>query len=130
MSLIPNNLCPYCEISFETLFHAFLEGPSFTNFWRDVANWIKTFDDPHTKIGEVEKIFGTNNTDNIVNRVVTVSIQIIYRNRQTGKRYFLSDVKRSLSYQMQLEEFRSSLDNNIPKFNIIWGNLYDELMTR
>ena len=126
MGLILSNLCPYCVIAIETLSHAILECPFVINFLRDVENWIKTLDDPHTTIGEVEKIFGTNNTENIINRVVTASIQIIYRNRQTGKRYLLSDVKRSLLYQMQLEEFRASLDNSIPEFNTIWGNLYNE----
>ena len=60
------------------------------SLWKDVEHWIKNVEDPHAKIGEVEKIFGTKSTECIINRAIIASIQIIYRKRQTGKKYFLA----------------------------------------
>ena len=93
----------------ETLILAFLECPFVINFWKDVENWIKNVEDPHAKIGEIEKIFGKKSTECIINRAITSSIQIIYRKRHREKIYFLAEVKRSMAYQMQLEEYRASL---------------------
>ena len=57
------------------------------------------------------------------------STQNIHRNRQSGKNYSLSDVKRSTTYQMQMEEYRASIEDGMTLFNMVWGNAHEELST-
>ena len=55
------------------------------------------------------------------------STQIICRNRQSGKNYSLTDVKRTTTYQMQMEEYGASISDDMTHFNIIWRSAYEEL---
>ena len=97
------------------------------NFCIELESWLKTLVDPHIKLGEVEKIFGWDSSDGIINRSITITIQIIYKNRQTGKNYHLNDLKRLLSNQMLLEEYLANTENNEIQFHNVWNKVYEDL---
>ena len=129
MGITENDKCPYCTDAIETLTHPFIECPHVVDFWRNVEQWVKHIEGPHIKIGESEKIFGSKNLDCFTYRAIMATTQIIYRNRQSGKKYALTDVKRITTYQMQMGEYRAFIFDDMTHFNIIWTNAYDELRT-
>ena len=59
MGIIETDKCPYCINTVETLTHAFIECPHVIEFWRNVEQWVKSIEGPHIKIGDSEKIFGS-----------------------------------------------------------------------
>ena len=117
MGIATDSSCKYCNDPSETLLHGFIECPLVANFWNEVESWLKTLVDPHIKLGEVEKIFGWDSSEGIINRSIITTIQIIYKNRQTGKNYQLNEVKRLLSNQMILEKYLVNTENNEIQFH-------------
>ena len=128
MNIKTDSSCVYCNANMEILSYAFIECLSVKRLWIDVENWLNVSVDPYLKIGDLQTIFGFKLPDCFINRAILTTIQIIYKNRQTGKVFSLQNVKRKLSYQMQVEEFIALTNNKINHFNDIWDNVYMELM--
>ena len=78
-------------------------------------------------MGEVKKIFGWDSSEGIINRSIITTIQIIYKNRQTGKKYHLNELKRLLSNQMLLEEYLANTENNEIQFHNEWNEVYEDV---
>ena len=97
------------------------------NFRIEVESWFKTLVDPHVKMGEVKKIFGWDSSEGIINRSIITTIQFFYKNRHTGKRYHLNELKRPLSNQMLLEEYLANTENNEIQFHNEWNKVYEDL---
>ena len=128
MNIKTDSSCVYRNANMETLSYAFIECLSVKRLWIDVENWLNVSVDPYLKIGDLETIFGFKLPYCFINRAILTTIQIIYKNRQTGKVFSLQNVKRKLSYQMQVEEFIASTNNKINHFKNIWDNAFMELI--
>ena len=127
MELKDDPSCPYCNANFETLVHAFINCAAVKEFWKKIESWLQQVAETHTKIGDIEKIFGLDTSGCFINRAITFSIQVIYQKLQLGNLYHLSDVKRLLANQMMLEESISVTNNRLMEFENIWGSVYLEL---
>ena len=83
--------------------------------WHRVEIWLRKIMDGNFKNTDIEKIFGTN-------KLVVAVQKAIYIDRQEGRPYNLSHVKRVLDTQLCLEEYHAETKNNIDRFMLIWTN--------
>ena len=83
MKLVKGPKCLYCG-SEESLIHAFLECENVTNLWRSIELWLREMLNQHVKMSEIDKIFGINNGDILVNTVISAAKEIIHIKRKTG----------------------------------------------
>ena len=124
MNLADDASCVYCKAPLETLIHTFIVCPTVVKFWKEIENWLQTTVDTHIKIGDVDKILGWDNPEDITIRTIIATIQTIYQKRQGGKEYHVRDVKRTLANQMMLEEYLAGVNNHEAQFEKIWGGVY------
>ena len=63
--------------------------------WYETENWIKTINDCHFKIADIEKIVGTLDNDQVKHLIVIViSVKNeIYTKRRTGRKMIINNVK-------------------------------------
>ena len=73
MNIKPDNLCPYCRDTLETVEHAFLECTHVRIFWNEIENWFKRTIDNSIKIVEMEKIFGSKNSKDLIYKIITAT---------------------------------------------------------
>ena len=96
--------CPICHEAEETIKHAFLECRFVVTLWNQKEGWCKNITDKCIRFNEIEKLFGLNSSDRIIDKVIMCTKLVIYNNRKTGKRHHINDVKRMVYSQLSLEE--------------------------
>ena len=127
MKISDTNLCPICYETEETIKHAFLECQFVIILWNQIECWCKNITDRMIKINEIEKIFGSNPPDKIIDKVIMCTKLVIYNNRKTGKKHHINEVKRMVYSQLNLEEYHAKLMLKETEFQEIWGRVYNEL---
>ena len=84
IKLVKDPMCLYCG-SEESPIHACLECENVTNYlWRSIELWSREMLNQHVEISEIDKIFGINNDDILVNTVILAAKEVIYIKRKTG----------------------------------------------
>ena len=116
--------CPYCGELEETIEHAFLYCETVKIFWNEVEQWLRLHIDTSIKLSNLEKIMGTDTTENIIDKTIIATDRVIYRNRQQGKPHSIREVKALLKSQMLLEEYHSSTEGTDTIFLKTWENIY------
>ena len=127
MGIKEDNACPHCQDHIETIEHAFLQCEMAKNIWKDMETWLRNHVNIHIKISDIEKILGHNKNDTIVGKCILATKRVIYRYRQVPKEYTLREIKATLKYQMQCEEFQAIIDNSLESFLETWEDVYDVL---
>ena len=127
MNIRNDSKCPYCEAAIETIEHAFLECPEVITLWKDIERWLRAHVDSKISISDTDKILGQGSTNSIVEKTITATKKVIYRNRQYGGKYSLKDVKNVLSKQMKIEEYQASVIGNDTIFLHTWEKVYARL---
>ena len=67
---------------------------------------------------------GTGILESAIDKTIIAAKKIIYRNRQQGRPYRLSELKACLKGQMVIEEYQSHIDGDDRKFIKTWESLY------
>ena len=127
MKISDTNLCPICHETEETIKHAFLECWFVIILWNQIECWCKDITNKRIKINEIEKIFGINPPDKIIDKVIMCTKLVIYNNRKVGKKHHINEVKRMVYSQLSLEEYHAKLMLKETTFQEIWGRVYNEL---
>ena len=124
MGLSDTSNCPYCGNIDETIEHAFLNCRVVTNFWKKLERWLRQVIEGGIKISDIEKIMGTGSLEDIIDKTILATKRNIYRNRQTGKPYSLTEVKACLKSQMLIEEYQANIEGNDRLFLHTWAQIY------
>ena len=124
MGIADSSKCPYCEEQEETIEHAFLYCKTVKNFWGEIESWLKRHIDNSIKIPDMDKIMGTGQPEGIIDKTIIATKRVIYRNRQIGKAYNITEVKSCLRNQMQIEEYQSSIEGTYLTFLKTWEAVY------
>ena len=124
MGISESSKCPYCEEPEETIEHAFLYCEIVKKFWGEIENWLKRHIDNSIKIPDLDKIMGTGQIEGIVDKTITATKRVIYRNRQIGKQYTITEVKSLLRNQMIIEEYQASIEGTYLIFLKTWEVVY------
>ena len=124
MGISDSSKCPYCDEPEETIEHAFIYCTAIVKFWKDIEHWLRRYIEGTITISNIEKIMGTGNMNNIIEKTITATKGIIYKNRQIGKNYNINEVKSSLRSQMLMEEYQAGLEGNDESFLKTWERIY------
>ena len=108
----------------ETIEHAFIYCTAVVKFWKDIEHWLRRYIEGTITISNLEKIMGTGNMDNIVQKTIIATKGVIYKNRQIGKNYHIKEVQSLLKSQMLMEEYQAGLEGNDEIFLKTWERIY------
>ena len=79
----------------------------------------------HTvKLSNIYKIFGIQSSDNLLDKIILNTKIIIFNNRKNGKNHNISDLKREMFKQLQIEECQAKMEQNEDKLIELWDELY------
>ena len=94
MNIKNTNICPLCKSHIESINHVFLECNFVIILWNDIEKWIKKCTKKTVKLTNIEKIFGTQNSDKLIDKIILNAKTIIFNNRKKEKIHNIFDVKR------------------------------------
>ena len=127
MNIIERNVCPICVTNIESIEHAFLECNSMILLWNKIEQWVKSRTSQTVKLSHVEKIFGRQTSEELLEKIIISAKTVIFNNRKNGRKHHINDVKRMLFKQLCIEEYQATLSSNLEKLSEVWGPIYDEL---
>ena len=129
MNLSETNICPLCETYIETIKHAFIECDYVNTLWYQIEQWLKGKLKKTIKLSNTDKIFGRQDSDGIIDKVILSAKIVIFNNRKDCKFHHIRDFKRVLFKQLCIEEYHAMLNLEEHKFMQIWEPVYDELQS-
>ena len=91
-----------------------------------MEHWLRALVDPGIKIGDVENIVGSKYPNPILNKQSLPSFKLFIKTDRREK-YHAVEVKYSLAYQMQLEEYIALTNNKELQYQEVWNNVFNEL---
>jgi len=125
MKLADSPLCSFCNISDESLEHLFCHCNFSIAFWRSVILWFKTlhiyFDSD--SLNDYDIIFGVTQKRShwlLLNHIIIIEKQIIYRNRLKNSSPSLSHVIVKLNYIESIERSIAIKNNRLKTHNGKW----------
>ena len=127
MRLADTNICKICQIEPETIKHTFLDCPMVIKLWKQIEKWLQNTLETGIKIDDIDKIFGRNISEKIINKTIMCAKTTIYNNKKTGKIHHIDDVKRSLYYHLHIEKYHAVLNQDEEEFYRIWERVYNDL---
>ena len=116
MKIVDNLECPLCNNTPETIEHAFLECQKIHTLWRQVELSLGMVLRDNIKISDSEKIFGTANRNSIIDIVILLTKNKIYKNRQKGKVTNIAEIRYELSVQLEYELYYVEIEGKLPIF--------------
>ena len=130
MEIKDSNKCPLCYTEMEDMKHAFLECNKVKNLWKDLENWIKDKTQKTVKLSHIDKIFGRQNAEELIDKIIICTKVVVFNNRKNGKIHHIEDVKRLLFRQLKIEEYQADLNQNHLQFTEVWDPVYVELYSK
>ena len=127
MKLADNTTCKICQSEPETIKHTFLDCPMVVTLWKHIERWLQNNVEAGIKLDDIDKIFGRNVSETIINKTILCAKIVIYNNRKTGKIHHINEVKRSLYYHLRCVEYHAVLNQREKDFYKIWGRVYNDL---
>ena len=79
------------------------------------------------KITDIAKIFGHQQKDQTINKIILITKIVIYESRIADKTYHITMVKRMLFNELHVEKYDANLSHTIQKFAQVWGKIYQNL---
>ena len=83
MKLTGTNICKICQIEPETIKHTFLDCPMVIALWKQIEKWLQNTVETGIKLDDIDRIFGRNASENIINKMILCAKITIYNNRKT-----------------------------------------------
>jgi exonuclease III len=126
-----NDECKDCK-SKDTIEHFISECPTTKQLWKSIQNWWKNLFLFAIKISSLEIIFGLPNENkdsmiHVYNFVILYAKHYIYTNKKMSKPLSLYEFLLQLKYELKLKKEYAKQQQKVHKFNITWGQLYDNL---
>ena len=130
MEIKDSNKCLLCHTETEDIKHAFIECSRVKKLWRNIEKWIKDKSQNTVKLSHIDKIFGRQNAEELIDKIILCAKVTIFNNRKTGKKHHIEDVKRALFRQLKVEEYQADLSQKQTQFIEVWGPVYNKLYNK
>ena len=127
MKISDTEICSMCQEKQDTIKHAFLECQTTVNLWTQVEQWIRTITSKSVKITYIEKIFGYQTNDEVIDKIILAAKIVIHKNRMSNKPHNLFHIKRMIFNELVTEEYAANIHQTENSFTQIWGNIYEIL---
>ena len=120
-----NNLCSFCNNAVETIVHLFWECNLVNNFWHNLESWLKgeCVHIIELNITKEDVILGIQNirrADNVINLIILLAKQYIYRIKYKNTVPVLQHFKKSITLQYNIEKYIAFSNCDWDKFNKRW----------
>ena len=126
---IESNLCTFCNVSDETIAHIFCECPIVSDFWRNVAAWIKEEINLNFILDAEMKLFGIANIKRgALNIILLLCLYFIYKKKMQKGILSINIFQKEVRQFFSLEKYIFTKNGNISTFNRKWDN-YLQLVT-
>ena len=79
------------------------------------------------KLTDFDKIFGFQQRDKTINRIILITKIVIYKNRISGKPHHITIVQKMLYNELCVKEYDSNLNDTDEYFIQVWGQFYQNL---
>ena len=122
-----SKLCKICQHDTDTIKHAFLDCHPISKLWLQVQNWAKSQISTSIKLSDIDKLFGYQCNNRIINKTILNTILVIYNNRKSERKCHIKMVKRLLYNELCTEEYEAKINQNEQEFWVTWGEIYDDL---
>ena len=127
MGISDTKFCKTCGNVIDTMKHAFLECQSSIDIWVKVEQWLRQKICPSLKLSDIDKIFGYQTKNHVINKIILFTKVTIFNNRKDGKNTSLITIKKLLYNELRMEEYEANLNQNEQHFCATWNILFDEL---
>ena len=127
MGISDTKFCKTCGNVIDTMKHAFLECQSSIDIWVKVEQWLRQKICPSLKLSDIDKIFGYQTKNHVINKIILFTKVTIFNNRKDGKNTRLITIKKLLYNELRMEGYEANLNQNEEHFCATWRILFDEL---
>ena len=127
MEIADSMMCKTCLTEVDTIKHAFLECSTTVTLWKQVEQWAKLKVENSLKINDIDKIFGHQMKNEVVDKLIMITKIVIYQNRMKNKPHHLMNIKRLLFNELITEEYEANLYQTENRFQQVWGRIYNDL---
>ena len=79
------------------------------------------------KLPNLDKIFGIQDQDNLLQKDILNAKVLIFNNRKNGKKHNILDLKRKMFRQLQIEEYQAKMNQKERSMMELWEPVYDAL---
>ena len=120
-----SNLCSFCNDATETLVHLFWECNPVNEFWHNLENWLKgeCMHISELNFSKNDVLLGIQNTlraDGVINLIILLAKQFIYRMKYKSTVPSLQHFKKTVKVQFYIEKFMAYSSCNWDTFNKKW----------
>ena len=105
----------------------FLECHATIDLWKQVEFWVKVVTSKTLKLTDFDKIFGFQQRDTTIDRIILITKIVIYKNSISGKAHNIIIVKKMLYNELCVKEYESDLNDKAEQFIQVWGQYYQNL---
>ena len=127
MKISDSMMCKICLTEVDSIKHAFLECSTTVTLWNQVEQWAKLKINNSLIITDIDKIFGHQMKNEIVDKIILITKIVIYQNRMKNKSHHLLNIKRLLFNESITEEYEANIYQTENRFQLVWGRLYNDL---
>ena len=121
-----SDACDFCKKT-ETISHALFDCPSVCKIWTDVQHWFSRHVTSQIYLDKISILFGNDKNKKIINTLILIVKHEIYKKRCKKKRPTLKELKETIKYQMSIEIYLGTINNQIEKVLGKWAAFYDDL---
>lgn len=122
---IDNNRCTYCNNHIETIQHLFAECNVVKQFWQLLKDWIMVNTNLNLQLDDKSIIFSYHNQHEILNFVLILAKQYIYKTKFLNNQLHLGTFISILKGKFICEKFIASINNKMARFLSKWRPLYN-----
>ena len=121
-----SDACDFCEKT-ETISHALYDCPSVCKIWTDVQHWFSRYVTSQIYLDKISILFGNDKNKKIINTLILIVKHEIYKKRCKNKRPTLKELKETIKYQMNIEIYLGTINNQKEKVLGKWAAFYNDL---
>ena len=123
---VDNNICEYCSLQPETIYHLFIECEIIKRFWNELRIWLSNNSTVTIELGEKQILFACQDKRNTLrNYLCIIAKCYIYVTKFTRNRLLLENFINLLKKKFQSEKYIALTCNSITGFFAKWAPLYN-----
>ena len=125
IGIADNELCNFCQIQPESLEHLFWECPISKIFWEELTEWIKRYCSHlvNPRLRKQDVLFGITNktrTDKILNLILLLAKNHIYRMKSSNKTPHINNFKKDILFHYKSYKYIAKINCEHDNFDKEW----------
>ena len=119
-------MCELCQVT-ETISNLFYECPEAATIWNRLSTWLTNAANLAVHFDKKSILIGSSNNEPIVNNLILVTKNEIYKKKWKGTNINLNYLKKVFQNHMKVDLYIGTIKNTLPKMLGKWSNLHQLL---